>query len=103
MSIKPNAPTLYELAAIHPDGRRMLIAYTSRKGRRNLWGAITNDVRRDELVKFFGTTAFRFGKRVADGATWGGWAIRWTGRTQREAVQSGELEYIPDIVRQAVA
>ncbi len=32
-----NRPTKYELVASHPDGRRVLIAYTARKGRTGIY------------------------------------------------------------------
>ncbi len=89
--------TLYELAAFHPDGRRVLIAYTRRKCRQSLYGAITDDRRREALIRFFGTDRIDFRRKAADGLDWGGWNLRWTGRTQREAVTS-ELPYAPELV-----
>ena len=86
-----NYRTRYELVAEHPDGRRVLVRYTSRDNRRGLYGALTQDC--EGICAFFGTDAITFGKRSADGATMGEWRLRFTGRTQREAILAGELPF----------
>ena len=87
-------PTRYELAAVHPDGRRILVGYTVRKGRRSLLGAVRQ---RAEVLAALCGPEIAFGARVSDGATIGPWRIRYTGRTQREAVSCGELDYCEDV------
>lgn len=89
-----NRSTAYELAAIHPDGRRVLIAY-SRKGRRGIFSAVRN--RGEAVAALCQSQEFAFAKRAADGATCGEWSIRFTGRTQRDAYVEGELTYVGDL------
>jgi hypothetical protein len=90
-----NRATLYELAMTRGD-ERILIAYASGKGRQDIWRCVTSDKRVKAIVAKVGTDAIDFAKRAADGATMGGWAIRFTGRTQRDAISEGELPYIGD-------
>ena len=90
-------PTRYELAAIHSDGRRVLLAYAMRRSRSSLWNIVTDDTRRDALIVLVGGTSITFAKRAADGATMGDWRIVWTGRTKRDAVLSGEYPFVCDI------
>lgn len=94
-----NRPTAYELAVTHPDGRSYLVRYTARKSRDGLYDCMVNAA--DEinaLVSNGGAPEyFEFAKRAADGATMGAWAIRFTGRTQRDCICNGELPFIEDI------
>ena len=90
-----NRRTMYELAAIHTDGRRVLIAYSDGKGRRDVWNCCHN--RATAVVALTGSEIFDFGKRAADGAVIGEWSIRFTGRTEREAIMEGELAYVRDV------
>ena len=81
--------TRYELAAQHED-RRVLIGYTPRKGGAGMLAMLR--ARGPAVAALFGTEIITFAKRVGDGATTAtGWTIRFTGRTQREAIQMGEL------------
>jgi len=90
--ITPGARTLYELA-IENGEQRLLLAYCSNRCRRTIWDiARKHGVR---LVALTGTENIEFAKRAGDGATMGSWRIRWTGRTQREAVDS-RLPWIGD-------
>lgn len=89
-----NRPTLYELAAVHPDGRRYLILYCQRRGRRGLLDAISTDRVRPRLVALTGQDAIRWADRARDGATMGDWRIIWTGRTQRECICADPLDWI---------
>ena len=95
--VRVNKPTLYELVA-ERDGRRVLVAYTHGHDNRNsLWKALTGRAERTAaLVKLTGATDMTYGHRAADGATMGGWAIRWTGRTERDA-QTSQLPYVEEV------
>jgi len=94
--------TLYELIAEHLDGRRYLVCYTSRKGRTDLWHAVTGDNhegRRDCLIELTGSDRITFAKPARNGATMGvdgEWSIRFSGRTQRDC-QGSELPYVGDL------
>lgn len=90
--------TRYEVAATHPDVRRVLIGYTGRKGRAGLCGLITDRRERAEaIVKLCGAETFHTAKRARDGATCGEWKINFTKRTQREAYIEGELPYVENL------
>jgi hypothetical protein len=89
-----NRATLYELAISRGD-ETFLVAYCQRKSRDAIFKAVAKDGRREKLVALTGDEEIRFAKRTADGATMGAWAIRFTGRTEREAIASGtELPYV---------
>ena len=81
--------TRYELAAIHPDGRRMLVGYTEKRSRAGLLGMVRQ--RGAKFTDATGADSITFGKRATDGATAGDWIVAFTGRTQREAYIAGEL------------
>lgn len=98
-----NRPTRYELAAKHADGRAYLICYCCGKGRRDVLAAVREPARASRLVHLAGSDDITFGKRVADGARFGGWVINFTGRTQREAIIAGELPYCGDLPEPAPA
>lgn len=83
--------TKYELAATNnTTGEKVLVGYT-RKGRNGLFASITRHA--DAAVRFFGCEAITFAKRAADGATMGEWSIKFSGRTQRDAIIEGELPF----------
>lgn len=88
-----NRPTLYELAMVRGD-EKILVAYVQRKGRRDLWKAITNPKRIRKIVAKAGTEEITFRKKAGDGGQMGEWSLRFTGRTERDAVAEGELPYI---------
>lgn len=88
--------TLYELAAIKGD-RRVLVAYCSGRGRRQLWAAITDIRRIDHVIRLTGAREAVFAKAAIGGATLGEWEVRFTGRTQREAIIEGELPYVAEL------
>jgi hypothetical protein len=87
-----NRATLYELAAIHPDGRRILIAYCGRRSRHGLLDACRGHAA--ALVALTGDKTIGFAPRAAGGATMGDWSIRFTGRTERDAIMEGELNAV---------
>jgi hypothetical protein len=90
-----NRQTKYELVASHPDGRRLLIRYTSRTGRNGLYDALAQDAER--LCRVLGADDITWGKRSADGGTMGEWVLRFSGRTQREAIIDGEHTFYADL------
>lgn len=97
-----NRATRYELAAIMGE-RRVLIAYTGRRSRHGLLEACRK--RGPQVVALTcpsGEELLNFDKKASNGATIGQWAIRFTGRTQRDAIMEGELPYVADVVTQEV-
>lgn len=92
MATTPGARTLYELA-IENGEQRLLLAYCSNRTRQTIWKVARQHGER--LVALTGEENITFAKRAGDGAAMGDWRIRWTGRTQREAVDS-KLPWIGD-------
>mgnify|MGYP001584239683 CR=1 FL=1 len=82
-------PTRYELAAIHPDGRRLLVGYTARRSRGGLLSMVRQ--RGETFTDATGADSITFGDRAADGATAGEWSVRFTGRTKLDAEREGRL------------
>jgi hypothetical protein len=94
-----NRHTAYEVAAVK-DGQRILILYTIHKSRHGLLSACRKYG--EDVVKVLGireTDMLIPAKRAADGFTLGAWSVRFTGRTQREAIIEGELPFVCDIAR----
>lgn len=86
-------PTRYELIAELGE-RRVLIAYCMRQGRHTLLTAAQKHGQ--ALIDFMGIgpeARIEFLKPASAGARIGEWRIRWSGRTQRDAVGS-ELPWI---------
>lgn len=88
-----NYATRYEVAATHPDGRRLLVVYTPRKSRRGILAFNPNTAR--ALVAVCGADSFTKGKGGA--ILIGEWTVDFTGRTQREALTVGELPFVQDV------
>ena len=96
--------TRYEIAATHPDGRRLLIAYTPRVSRHGLLAAMRHNA---------GAVIAVLGIGDADTITWGtqprphaitcGWRVEFTGRTQRDARSEGELPFVCDAAKNKAA
>ena len=80
--------TAYEAVAVGPNGERRLIAYCNPKSRDMLLKALRK--RSAPFVALTGCAEVQASKRAADGFTAGPWAIRYSGRTQREAILAGE-------------
>ena len=89
-----NRRTCYELALISPDGQRFLACYTDRRTRRMLYHAATE--RWGISARARVTVAdWKWCDRALDGIyTDSGWRLAWTGRTEREAINNGELPYV---------
>jgi hypothetical protein len=88
--------TLYELVA-ECNGRSVLIAYCSRRGRRDIWNAVTSKDRVHHVIRLTGADQIAFAKKACDGGAMGQWKIRFSGRTQRDAIVNGELPYVVDL------
>lgn len=87
-----NHQTLYEVALVAPDGRRFLVCYAQRSGRMLRQGVTKRATR---LVTTIGDETTEIVRVTKDAMTLsGGWAVRFTGRTEREAIISGELPAI---------
>jgi len=93
-----NRTTCYELVA-ERDGKRYLVRYVSRIGRQGLIRNICD--RGQAIVNWFDlpdTTRFKIkGKgRLGHQAEFdrGDVKVYWSGRTEREAICNGELEFI---------
>ena len=92
------ALTRYELAIQHPDGRRYLVAYTSRKSRDGMLTIVrSRAVSLLAACRLPDTSEIRFADRAADGAMIGEWHVNYTDRTQRQAICEGELTFIDDV------
>jgi len=89
--------TAYEIHAEHADGRKYLIAYTPRKGRRGILHALESRLADGSLDRVIGSRDLTWGERASDGCGLGEWAIEFTGRTQREAYIGGELTFLADV------
>lgn len=93
-----NGPTRYELIAERGE-TRILIAYSMRTGRHAL--LTSTQKHGPALIAMMGLTdeaRIVFLKPAARGAQIGEWSIRFSGRTQREAIQS-ELPWIGDLAK----
>ena len=87
-----------EDVATHADGRKVLIRYTSRKGRRGLYDALTQG-EPAKLCAFLGADHIDFAKKASDGGKMGEWTVRFSGRTQRDAIIGGELPFYLDATK----
>lgn len=91
-----NRATRYEVVAEHPDGRRYLIGYTSptrpgmlRMIRQNGQAVVDRLGLTQAAVMTWGGKG-----RLGHFATIGDWKVRFTGRTQRDAIIGGEVEFV---------
>jgi len=86
-----NHPTRYELVLQHAQtGERVRLAYILRNNRSGLMDAIRRNGA--ELEAFTGSTTFDLSKKGQPAAAQlGSWRASFSGRTQREAIISGEL------------
>lgn len=97
-----NRTTQYELIAIKGE-TRILIGYCA-KTRPGLLGMCRkNGQAVVDLCCPTGAENLMFGKKAAAGATIGEWVVRFTGRTQRDAILEGELPFVVDAVVAQVA
>lgn len=90
-----NYATRYEVALSLADGRKLLVCYTPRKNRSGLLSALQDrgkailahlpDLSDDAALTYAASTGFDLGD---------GHRVHFTGRTQRDAICSGELDFI---------
>jgi hypothetical protein len=89
--------TLYELIAENTDGRRVLIQYTTRKGIKDMYHALQDQ--KDYIAALFGTLNFERLDTPRPQFRFNSWTVRFTGRTQRDALRS-ESPFIRDYCRE---
>lgn len=91
-----NRATLHEVIASNGD-RRILVCYLETLSKRGLFEAIRR--RGERIVASLGlpddATLTLGGSAKCPRAQIGEWSIRRSGRTQREAIIEGELDYLP--------
>ena len=88
-----NCATRYEAVVIRQDGEKRLVAYSGRKSRAGLLSAVQQ--RGQAVIAFLGLSdSDQMTWRNGEFALGTGHAIRWSGRTQRDAIMQGELTYI---------
>jgi hypothetical protein len=97
-----NRATLYELTISNGE-RTYLICYSGRKSRSAIWDCVTRKGRVERIIALTGTEQITFARKASNGATMGGWAIRFSGRTEREAIGAGELASVPAIETSAAS
>jgi hypothetical protein len=87
-----NYGTRYEVV-ITNGADTLLVGYTGRKSRDGMIALIR--LHGERLVAFSGSEEFTTGKRADDAITLGKYKIRFSGRTQREAISATEYNRIP--------
>lgn len=95
-----NYATRYEVTATNAaTGERILIGYTSRRGRAGILAMVRSNA--DKFLEYFecADAVWNWNKRASDGATVNGWLINFSGRTQRDAYCNGELPFFCDLLR----
>ena len=88
-----NRQTLWELVATN-GAEVYLVRYTNRRSRSSLFESARHSGQ--QLARLTGSDRLTFYARSGDGAYMGAWAIKWSGRTQRDAIREGEHAYIGD-------
>lgn len=83
---KTNSLSKYEIVLCHVSGSAWRVAYTPRKTRVGIVNAVRNCW--NEIESKAGRQTWRYAKSSADGLFSGGWTIRFSGRTEREAKSS---------------
>lgn len=87
--------TAYEAVVVRGDGTRVLLAYCVRKSGRGLrdalrkrWDAVCAFLALDDEIATFDVISKNEIRAI------GGGVIRWSGRTERDAIMAGELTYV---------
>jgi TnpA family transposase len=89
-----NYATRYELAMTR-GSESYLVTYATSRSRGTIFKAVARFG--PKVVALTGDEELHFARKSADGATTGEWTIRYTGRTQRDAILGGELPFIGDL------
>jgi len=89
----------YEIVAVKA-GETVLLGYAARHSRSGLIAVIRR--RGEDVVMLTGSEEFTTGKKAADPITCGPWLIKFSGRTQREAIMCGERPWIGDVVKNSI-
>ncbi len=90
-----NRDTLYEAEIVRADGARVLLAYCRKSGS-GLREALRK--RTEAVVRFLGgPKAITWGRGTAPVEIEGGGSIRFSGRTERDAIVEGELPYVGNV------
>jgi hypothetical protein len=92
-TLRPRHQTRYEVALTGPNGERFAVAYTARYSRSGLLAVVVRHA--DEIAGAAGTRDVldvirvhtRWTVRIA-----GGWTVGFSGRTEREAYYSLDME-----------
>ena len=97
-----NRATAYEVEAFMPANplRRVLIGYTQRHTRTGLLAACRrNGQMVIDALGLSDTDLLVAGTKASDGFGLGAWQVRFSGRTQRDAICNGELTWIGDLAK----
>lgn len=89
-----NRATRYEIT-LSDGARTFLVGYTSRKSRQGLLGTL--QAHGEAIVALacpIGNEQITFGRNINAGATIGPWQAKFTGRTERDAIMTGELQRV---------
>jgi hypothetical protein len=94
----PQLHTTYEIAAEHPDGRRLLVVYAARKTKSRLVEIIRE--RYETIAAATGHRAERVENWIGGtypACSYGEWRIRYTGRTRLQAIAEGPLPFASNV------
>lgn len=89
-----NHATLYEME-IRRGTEAYLVCYSDKKSRSAFFKCVSKPGRAERLVALTGSESIAFAKKATDGGTMGGWTLKFTGRSEREAIAAGELSSLP--------
>jgi hypothetical protein len=95
-----NRRTLYEITVECPQsGQKYLLCYSDRSTARAMREIVCSRIERIRGITSVPGESWQFGKRVSDPITGESpdgtqWQIRRSGRTQRDCILCGELEYV---------
>ena len=92
-----NRATRYEITAKGPDGE-FLVGYTARKTRRGMLEVMR--MYHGNLIHLCDTNEMTVPShfKAKDGIVMGDWTIKFSGRTQRDAISNGELDRLVGLV-----
>jgi hypothetical protein len=97
LALLHNRLTCYEIVAVRGD-TRLLVCYSQSRSRNGLLAACRK--RGQALIDHLWITPSDMlvaAPRAADGFTIGPWSIRYSGRTERDAIQEGELSHFTEV------